>query len=84
MSTKLYNLLKVIAFCITVGVVIFVLSLQWNEGVKSSVKAGFEAGYIYGLDDCKGTGGFLPKGDNKDDTIAGSKELRERPSTDDS
>ena len=83
MSTKLYNFLKFILFCITVAVVLFVLNLQWKDGVRKSVKIGFEAGYNYGLGDCKGTGGFLPHGDAKDDTIASSKELRKRPSTED-
>lgn len=84
MSTKIYNLLKFIVFCITVGAVIYLLNADHENTIYKGVKEGFEAGYTYGVEDCKGSGGFLPKGDNRDETIANgtSEAVRKRPSTD--
>lgn len=52
MSTKIYNLLKFIVFCITVGAVIYLLNADHENTIYKGVKEGFEAGYTYGVGDC--------------------------------
>ena len=59
MSTKLYNLFKFIAFCVTVATVLWLLDVRIRVMTKDSIIRGYEIG----LTDCQKPGDTLLNSD---------------------